>query len=184
MSRIFPSPLTVASNPIHTFSPEATSNNIVTMWGGGVDSALNRNWLDGANQAFYFPFALPTVIKVTKLWHVNGTTPAGNLDLGIYGSSFRRIISTGAVAQSGADVIQSFDIDDIAIGPGWFWMGISASSAVSQSWGVTPNDRFVRAMGCKAQSSAHPLPALAVPNIGLSATMPIFGLLHDGRTVI
>ena len=138
-----------------------------------------------ANLAIYLPFGLATIIKVTKLWWYNGATLSGNVDVGIYDSAGRRLISTGSTAQAGtASRIQAVDVTDTLIGPGDFYLAIAASATTVTLFRIAlGNALFGKAFGILQQATAFPLPATATFATTAQTFVPEFGLLH-GRAFL
>lgn len=128
-----------------------------------------------ANQARYVPFRILTPSKVLKLLVYNGTTAAGNTDVGIFTAAGVKLVSSGAVAQAGVSAWQEFDITDTWLTPGQYWFGMISSSTTATviAWNSKPAGQLV---GVASQAvGAATLPAtatFAVLDIGL---VPLIG---------
>lgn len=159
---------------IHTYSRECIGDHLVN--GSLFASSLSRAW-PSANLAMYLPFTLEARCLVRKLFHVNGTTASGNLDVGIYDERGTRIVSAGSTAQSGTSAIQEFDIADTELGPGGFYlaMAMDGTTGTSIAMGVALGALAMRAAGVLQQSSAFPLPANATFAQMGQAFVPYFG---------
>jgi hypothetical protein len=129
-----------------------------------------------ANLAIYIPMAIDRPEVITALWVYNGSVN-GNIDIGVYDEDYNRLVSTGAVAQSGANTIQSVDITDYAIAPGLYYMGLSLSSGTGQVFrSAAVSLPYVRAFGVTQEASAHPLPATATFAALANHYVPVFGM--------
>lgn len=130
-----------------------------------------------ANRAWYIPFHLVTPITAVKLWTYNGGTAAGNIDIAIYRSDFTKLVSSGAVAQSGTNVLQAYDITDTSIPVGRNYIGVSPSSSTATFFGWSASQIAEwQAMGVQSEAAAHPLPATATPVAELSTKIFWVGL--------
>jgi hypothetical protein len=79
------------------------------------------------------------------MWWYNGTTSAGNIDVGIYtvntgGTTVTRLCSTGAVAQGTVSILQSANITagNIRLEPGTYYLAIANSSTGTLFGRVVP----------------------------------------------
>lgn len=154
--------------------------------GAGVGSmgAINgtTNW-PSANRAYYFPFRIPGAFMINQFFWINGSVVAGNVDAGVYSFDGRRIISTGAIAQSGVSVIQVANVTDTTIGGGLFYLAISLSSATGRLLKAAPGLQFQKIMGILQQDSANPLPATATfAVLTVAPHIPVFGITR-GATI-
>lgn len=140
-------------------------------------------------QGIYVPVWIPTSMLVLKMFHFNGGVVTGNLDMGIYGLTSggqpgSRLVSTGNIAQSGASVLQEFDIADTTLrGPGWFYMAVSSSGAGEMTrWSIPAG--VGRAIGVmyEAPTTGNPLPATATPAAMAITNVPFIGM--SGRTLV
>lgn len=152
---------------------------------GWYSGAAGGAWSSPAGTtglALYFPFQLPAATVATQMWWHNGSSVAGNIDAGIYDAEGTRLVSTGAVAQSGASAVQLADITDTALIPGAYYFALSTSST-GQIYALSLNRGVSRLAGILQQTaSAHPLPATATFAVP-SADRPIFMMGFTGTTV-
>ena len=113
---------------IHAWTPESIGTDIQTSGGTtlyNTIAALNPT----ADLAYYIPFSLFTEILVTKLWSKNGgVAVAGNIDMRLYNIDGVAQTPSVQVAQA-AVTFQEFDIADVLIAPGLFYIGIVLSDA-------------------------------------------------------
>jgi hypothetical protein len=135
-----------------------------------------------------YPFVLAEPVLVRKLWIYKGATVTGSVDCGIYAedgpSTCARIIAastaggTAIAVSAGANALQEFDIADIQLGRGRYYMAAAMSlttttmfanavaAALAATWGW--------ADGGTAPSTV--LPASITPVLTASAVQPRFGL--------
>lgn len=128
-----------------------------------------------ANTALIYGFSLHSHEIARKLLRLNGTTPSGNVDIGIYDGECRLIVSTGLTAVSGASAIQVFDIDDTHLGPGRYWLAATATSTAASIYGATISDENLgSAMVYEAAlGTGNPLPSTIVPVLA-TGTAPMW----------
>lgn len=173
----FPNQALPALPTITCFSPESMPH----ISNFGVATPLSN--LLQQNRAYIIPFHLEEPIIITKLFCINGATVNGNFDIGIYSSSFVRLLSTGSTAQAGTNAIQAIDVTDTVIGPGDFYMALATGSATAtfftQNIATTPGQRS----GMLMQNTAFALPATLTPITITSGLTPIFGLRCKGTVI-
>jgi hypothetical protein len=158
---------------ITPYSRHSIGAGVVALGGGAGASAT---W-PTANKAFYFPFYLYRPEVITRVFVVNGATAANNWDVGIYTAAGARIISSGAVAQSGTNTLQFSDITDTLLGTGAYYMGCSFSNTSGTVFRLAVGDAdLLREQGCKVQTSAHVLPATATFAAYDATFLPFFGV--------
>lgn len=163
---------------ISVFAPESLGIP-VNAWVQGVPST---GPFPAANLALYVPFALSAPYLLTKMWWINGTTAAGNVDAGVFSLGGTKLWSTGTQAQSGASAIQSFANTDIFLPPDLYYMAIATDSATSTFFRIAPAAALAQLCGVLEQASAFTLPTTAtfaqttrtyVPTFGISSTSVI-----------
>lgn len=141
-----------------------------------------------ANRAFYFPFWLPEQYTVTKMFTMNGATADKNVDVGIYHDNGTRIESIRHTLgfdtpQSGTNTIQLYDLTDVTLGPGNYYMALAMDGTTGTLFRNTPNSApSLAVMGIRQQASAYPLPDPATFADMNTTTVPIFGLTN--RTIL
>lgn len=161
---------------------------------GGALSGFNTpliaiasaTWPNVANLAILVPLRLRQTVLVTALWAANGGSAAGNLDVGIYSDDFTRLVSAGGAAQSGTTTIQVFDITDILLGPGLFYMAISKDTGATGTFlrGNISSAVYAPATGLLQATSAYVLPATITPGAFAQSYVPMFGLVIGRGGVI
>lgn len=137
-----------------------------------------------ANRAVFFPIIVPETCTITKMGWQNGTTAAGNIDVGFYTADGRRLGSTGSTAQSGTSVWQSVDVTDFVVPAGTVFMAIATDSGSSTFWSVNQGIDL-KSNNWYVQSSSFPLPAAAAAFSAASGSifLPKFAALVSPRTV-
>lgn len=131
-----------------------------------------------ANRIIYIPFGLAMPVTVVKLWVYNGAfTGTPDLNMGIYDVAGTRIVQIGTTAQTGANVLQTFDIVDTLIGPGDFYLAIIATATTAQMFRTAPGQvGFCQAMGMLQEAgSGSTLPTAATFASITSAYIPQIG---------
>jgi len=129
-----------------------------------VTSSFSTAW-PSANLAIFVPIRIPFPVVVYKLVIGAGATAAGNFDVGIYDASGNRLVSSGATAK-GASTEQVLDIADTTIGPGLFYLAMSADGTnnyvMTTPSGSSPVPlQKVRLVGVVQMAAAYVLPATA-----------------------
>lgn len=163
---------------INAYNPDCLGSQL------GTGNPAGVAW-PAANQAIYIPFVIyePTVIKT--LYTYNGGAVSGNADVGIYSEDGTRLTSTGSTALSGANTQQVYNIDDITLGPGRYYIALALNGTSSSIYFTTglPRQHQMKMAGVKTETSAFPLPATATFSVYSSTlTLPLFGAAT--RTVV
>jgi hypothetical protein len=128
-----------------------------------------------ANLGYLFPFSVSDTYVVQNGFIVNGTAVAGNVDIGIYDGSGNRLVSSGAIAQSGTSTIQLLPMS-YTLSPGLYYCAFSASSASANFLTWPTSVVWFRIVGHFQITSGHPLPSTATLASPLNNNIPIFGL--------
>lgn len=168
---------------LHTYSMESVGFAALSTSAVAMSSAASGTMV--ANRAIYVPFTLAVPIVAKLLFHYNGTTATGNLDMGLYADDGRRLVSSGSTGQSGTNQLQTFDIADTNLGPGLFYVAVVSDSS-SSTWFrvIMVGQREAAQAGVALEASVFPLPATATfaTFSGVTSTIPLLGLTT--RTVI
>jgi hypothetical protein len=116
-----------------------------------------------ANYACYCPVVVRQAITVYQLGWVNGSSVAGNFDVGIYDKALNRLVSSGSTAQAGTSTVQLADITDTSLPPGLYYLAMSSDTASGNPFlrMAFSAGAVGRAFGCAQQASAFPLPSTA-----------------------
>lgn len=114
-----------------------------------------------ANAAIFQPYMLPQRFLAVKMAITTGTTPSGNVDVGIYDRWGTRLVSIGSTAIGAASTRQEFDITDTVLEPGLIYIAFAGSATtVTTLNGGSTHDQM-RAGGARYMTSAFALPATA-----------------------
>jgi hypothetical protein len=115
-----------------------------------------------ANRAIYVPVRVPRRCVVRELGAINGTTGAGNSDIGIYDASGVRLASTGSTAKTAATEVQAIDVTDLTIGPGLYYMALNNSTTTDTFGAVSWAAPYPAAAGVLTEAlGSVTLPATA-----------------------
>lgn len=143
-------------------------------------SALITTAALSANAGWVVPITAPAGAVINRAWWWNGDAVAGNVDVAIYDEGFNRVASTGAVAASGPNALQSAALTSpyTLLASKGYYMAISQSSGSQQFTAhTTSTSRIIGAMGVMLLTSSHPLPSTITPAAFLGTTqVAIFGL--------
>lgn len=139
-----------------------------------------------ANRAYLYPFAIDCNLPVKALFCSNGSAgiPNDNVDVGIYSQDYKKIVSSGSVAQAGTDTAQVLATPaNLELGAGEYYLAIvmNGTTGTLQRSAVT-TAAILRRQHCWMMSSAFPLPATITPAVIAQAYIPIFGFLWDGTS--
>jgi hypothetical protein len=134
-----------------------------------------------ASLAIFVPFRLDQPRTYVKAWWQNGAAVAGNVDVGIYtlsGSTMTRVVASVAEAQATINVLQvAASFASTTIGPGLYYMAMSATSATAQFQRAAPNAAVAtRILGIYQAATSSPLPSTATAVAATNAYVPLFGL--------
>ena len=168
---------------IHTYSPECmgpflkSSGSTTSPMANAASASI-----EAANRVLYLPFTLGTVITAVQLFSLNGSTAAGNIDMGIYDAAGNRRINIGATAQSGTSVVQAYDITDTLLEAGRYFLAVVMDGATGTLFNTTIAGSVAVVLSGKAQQASATLPATATFAAPASGKVPIIGL--STRTVL
>lgn len=147
----------------------------------GFAAPASNAWT--ANRAIYVPLYLPWPYNVRRLFWLNGSSVAGNSDIGLYSLSGARFYSSGSTANAGANALQYVTpATDILLGPGPYFLAFANDGAGTVAT-ITPGQNSYRAMrtsGCYQGSSALPLPSAATLSSwgDLTTGLPLIGITN------
>lgn len=155
-------------------SYEAMGSGICMLGTGGPGS---QTW-PVANMALLYPFSVSKPITAVKMWVVNGSVAAGNLDLGIYNAAGTLLVSKGSTAQSGTTAIQIVDTTDLNLAPGvqyYMACAMDGVTATTRAVNVATAARYA-ALGMAQVASNFPLVTGITLALMAQAQSPLFGL--------
>lgn len=145
---------------------------------GNTSIPVSSTW-HAANEAIYIPVRIPFPYPVRRMFWGNGSTAAGNVDVGIYSPGKGRIFSSGSTAQSGTSNIQYVTLGtDILLAAGTYYIALAASATTNAVWGFSYGGTSTRLTGIQRQSTALPLPNPGAPTatpVG-NLVVPLFGI--------
>lgn len=124
--------------------------------GGGLGSNIAWNT---ANRAIFIPFILLQGKTLNNIQTQNGSTLSGNVDVAVYDSSFNKLTSAVNAAQAGVSTRQDFNVADIDLDPGLYYMAFVADNTTATFGGTTASVSWLGASGVFQKASAYPLPA-------------------------
>lgn len=159
---------------IQTGSIEAVGLQMVLAQAAAPTSGV---W-PAANDAIFVPFILPQPTLVQRLFTTNGTVASGNIDIGLYTVDGARIVSSGSTVMVGASALQFFDIADIVLGSGKYYMALALDNTTASIRRSTMGGNVLRTqeMGLVKSTSAFPLPASPTFTAMTAAYTPWIGL--------
>ncbi len=142
-----------------------------------VGSALASISWGTSSLARYVPFWLPWPYTVRRVFWGNGSSAAGNTDVGIYTMDGTKVYSTAPTVQSGASVLQYVTPTAFVLAPGRYYMAMSNDGTTSRAWGLTTGvANNLRLAGWLQQASAGTLPATATFALYANTAIPLFGI--------
>lgn len=130
-----------------------------------------------ANKAFYIPFALEVTANIQKVWVANGATASNNFDVGVYTEDGTKLYSTGSVAQSGTNTLQTVTPTAFLLNPGRYYIGMAMNGTTGTVFRYGVTAQGLSTMGILTQTSAFALPAVATfASASAETYVPLFGL--------
>lgn len=136
-----------------------------------MNGATSQAWSSN-NLAYYYPFRVYSHCVATQLLLFIGATSSGNIDVGIYDSGLRLIVSAGTTAMSvTVNTVQEINITDTELQPGDYLLGVALSTtAGTVITGFAADENTLSQQVIYEQASALPLPDPAVPVVSTQAT--------------
>lgn len=154
----------------------------------GENSLLNattHSWPSGG-VAIFVPFFLQQHMYVNGLYWMNGTTVAGNMDMGIFDQDGNRIFSLGPVLQSGTSARQMNIVSPpIHLWAGLYYMGMVAetgSAAVMSDLNALSTGTMIQFFGMAQAPTSYPLPLAPGLATMQQDFIPVFGITSEGTT--
>lgn len=129
------------------------------------------------NKAYYYPFSISDWGTAYQLLFWVGATSSGNIDVGIYDAQKHLIVSAGSTAMSATvNTVQELDIANTVLPPGNYLLAASCSTTVGTCFRGTGHADEIRipAVPVYEETSALPLPATATPVAMTAATLGVF----------
>lgn len=137
-------------SPVDEFAPPFLTN--VPQWlefTGIAPLYSSAAWHVG-NEGFYTPVLVRRKMTVKRLYAFNGSVVSGNCSVALYDSAYwggaaparagyestrvpyKRLTASGSVAQSGVSQWQSFDVTDVLLAPGLYWLAYALDNTTGQ----------------------------------------------------
>lgn len=131
--------------------------------GNVAGTALRVSSAPGEEIGYHVPFIAGANVVMRTGWWYNGATINGNVDVGIYDQDLRRVCSTGAIAQSGANAFQSaaFPVPGQLLAGRPYYLAVVSSSPTGTIMGIDcAAVAAARTLGIGQATSNYPLPAV------------------------
>ena len=126
----------------------------------GLGYATSSQAYPTANKAYLVPFTVPESVIAYKLGWVNGTSPTGNADVGIYDAAGTMIVSGGGTARSGSGLSQAVDITDTVLAPDTLYYLAYAQDDTSAVRVISaPTTQGSGMLGVREKATSYVLPA-------------------------
>jgi hypothetical protein len=123
-----------------------------------------------ANAPLAFPFVLPYAATVYQLGWVNGSAAGDNLDIGIYDSSWTRLVSAGSTLCSGNLTLQLVDVADTSLSANtlYYFVMVKDTTTANRIYRTTGTTTGLLALAGAMTSATASLP-LPNPLVGMVA---------------
>jgi hypothetical protein len=170
------------SRRLITFGHESFSmGNLVN--GFGTSTLVSSAWF-AANCPVAYPWVVNEPTMVYQLGWQNGPSAGDNHDIGIYDTSWNRLVSTGSTAGVTNNALQFVDVTDTLIVPGYYYVVEAMDATTASRKSGFANGLTVAGSGLLAlagvmdsATTAFPLPD-PLTNMAAAATVtrpdPIF----------
>lgn len=139
----------------------------------GVTGSTNAPWFS-ANDPAAYPFRLGEAAVVTHLGWLNGSAAGGNVDIGVYSTSWVRLVSAGSTGGSGNSAWQWVNVTDTALPAGQYYLVMSRDNTTANRcfrWANTQSDAMLAMLGTYSSATdAFPLPD-PLTNMALTTTV-------------
>lgn len=137
-----------------------------------------------SNRALLHPILVTEDCTVVKLWAHNGAAVSGNIDMGIYDSSFAKVVSIGSTAQAGVSEVQEFNIADTALTAGMYYIAVAMDNTTGTLLRWSLDSRVLETYGATYMNTAFALPSTITPAAagGTHAYLPLIGI--STRTLV
>lgn len=139
-----------------------------------------------ANLLIFIPLILQEPLLVAQFFWHNGTTVAGNTDVGIYNESGgTKLGSSGSTANAGTSVLQVVNVTDFYVPANVrLWLALGCDSSTQQFFRSIAPIADQDYIGIKQQVSgwSSGLPASVTPATPTEAVLPTFGF--TGKAVV
>lgn len=166
--------------PLHIINVGRYSDMRSIMRIGSSWSFASQAW-GTANLARYTPLSIPVRFTVARFMLPNQNT-TGNVDVGLYDNSGKRLLSTGTIARANAGAVQYAGVTDQSFPPGNYYLGMVCSSATANAMASSSNSLVnSRIAGLLEEAlGSTVLPTTMTPTVNtLSATFFVWGFTQS-----
>jgi hypothetical protein len=174
-SNCTPIPKRIPAVPAATHQPAQIITTSEFVSRGGPVANTSAAWTT-TNTCVYVPFVVARNITVKQIHLLNGTTPGGLVDVGIFDSDDDGLPQTrlaadgGGTTQAGANAYQTFNIADVVLSAGLYYAAMNATTTAQVKKMISADVDDSRSYSIYEQAvGALALPSTASPAI-LTAT--------------
>lgn len=162
----------IANHTIGIFSPEMCGYELMALGSLAVASVA-----PGANGVVHHPLVLAYPFTVRQFYWMNGTTVAGNTDMGVYSEDGSALLaSTGTVLNAGSNGLQVVSITPVTLPANrrlWLTIGSDNASHQYQRFTITAAADYIGIKGSAAGLSSSLLVVPATFAVGGSTCLRI-----------
>jgi hypothetical protein len=129
------------------------------------------------SRAIFLPFVLYRPITAYSMFMHNGTVVSGNIDMGIFDHTGRRIVNTGSTAQAGTNDLQEISFSSpTRLGPGYYFMAATIDNTTARVLRRSIGGPEQEAAGGYQDAGEFPLPTAATFGSVSSSYIPLMGV--------
>jgi hypothetical protein len=128
-----------------------------------------------ANDALFVPVVNKQTVLIKRLYAINGGTVSGNIDVALLSKGPRLLRSAGSTAQSGTNAPQFFDVTDIVIGPGIYYLSVALDNTTGTLFRGNISLRYLQAIGMAKQASGFAIPSAPTLATVTANYLPLIG---------
>jgi hypothetical protein len=127
----------------------------------------------------YVPFWIPWPYPINRLWWVNGSAAGGTVDVGIYTTGGRLVVSGGSTAGAGNSAPQFVTVSPTLILPpeSYYFAQVvdnTTANRINRSTALSLIQQ--RALGIYGQTGTFPLPSSATFATATQVVYPVCGM--------
>lgn len=172
MTRLYPADYRIRAIP-PILGPQSDSFSTGSALQNLPNQANTSGTWFSVNDPIAIPFYLNEPVTVLQLGWDNGTAPGDNVDVGIYDTSWNRLVSTGSTATGAATSTPAFaDVTDTTLARGWYYIAMSRDSVTANRLGniAVNSNPLLKLCGVQdSATNAFPLPD-PLTNMAAAAT--------------
>lgn len=128
-----------------------------------------------SNDAIFVPVTVKQTVLIKRLYSLNGTSANNNIDVGIYTKGGTRVVSSGSTAQSGTNAPQFYDVTDLTLSPGLYYLAVAMDGTSGTLFRLAPGLHILQLLGVAKQATAFALPATATFATPTANYLPVIG---------